>query len=104
MIRSGGCSVIARSAASPLDDDLHLGFAAALERVLDQAGDVVLVLDDQDPWRPVHRGSCLLRHPRRGGVMRCGIHVVLLTVARERFAVMTARLIVGYARTADRPG
>ena len=47
MIRSGGCSVTAASAASP-GDDLGVGVAAPLERVLDESGDVVLVFDDED--------------------------------------------------------
>ena len=48
MIRSGGRSVTALSAASPRADDFGVGVAAALERVLDEAGDVVLVFDDED--------------------------------------------------------
>ena len=36
------------SAASPDADDLGVGFAAPLERVLDQPGDVLLVFDNQD--------------------------------------------------------
>ena len=48
MIRSGGCSVTAFSAASPGADDLRLGVAAPFERVLDEAGDVVFVFDDED--------------------------------------------------------
>ena len=47
MMRSGGWSVTARSAASPLDDDLDLSVARPLERVLDEPGDVLLVFDDQ---------------------------------------------------------
>ena len=41
-------------------DDVRLGFAGALERVLDQTGDVVLVLDDENSV-PGHRK----RAPRR---------------------------------------
>ena len=48
MMRSGGRSVTAFSAASPRADNLRFGVAAPFERVLDQAGDVVLVFDDED--------------------------------------------------------
>ena len=44
MMRSGGGSVTAFSAASPEPTICGVGVAAALERVLDEAGDVVLRL------------------------------------------------------------
>ena len=47
MTRSGGWSATALSAASPLVDDFGLGVAAALERVLDEPGDVLFVFDDE---------------------------------------------------------
>ena len=47
MMRSGARSVTAFSAASPDADDLRLGLAAALEGVLDEAGDVLFVFDDE---------------------------------------------------------
>ena len=47
MIRSGGCSLASFSAWSPLRRDLDDGVAAALERVLDEAGDVAFVFDDE---------------------------------------------------------
>ena len=48
-MRSGARSVTAFSAASPLPTISRLGLAASFERVLDQAGDVVFVFDDEDP-------------------------------------------------------
>ena len=48
MIRSGGRSATAFSAASPRADDFRVGVAAALERVLDEPGDVVFVFDDEN--------------------------------------------------------
>ena len=37
------------SATSPLADDVGLGVAGTLERVFDEAGDVLLVFDNQNP-------------------------------------------------------
>ena len=47
-MRSGGRAATAFSAASPLPTISRFGVAAPLERVLDQAGDVLLVFDDED--------------------------------------------------------
>ena len=46
--RSGCRSPTALRAASPLVDDVDLGVAAALERVLDELGDVGFVFDHQN--------------------------------------------------------
>jgi hypothetical protein len=47
MIRSGGRSVTTRSAGLAGADDVGFGVAVALEGVLDQAGNVLLVFDDE---------------------------------------------------------
>ena len=56
-------------------DDLRVGVAAALERVLDQAGDVLLVFDDEDAVSG--HEPCGERTGRRcrGGVraVKCGL-------------------------------
>ena len=48
MIRSGGRSVDRLQRGVAAADDLGFGVAAAFERVLDEAGDVLLVFDDED--------------------------------------------------------
>ena len=60
MIRSGGARRDRLQRGVPAADDLRLGLAAALEGVLDQAGDVLLVFDDEDTV-PGHKE----RAPRR---------------------------------------
>ena len=47
MIRSGGRSATVFSAASPLRTMSASALAAALERVLDQPGDILLVFDNE---------------------------------------------------------
>src|SRR5881392_3511294 len=72
MMRSGGPAATAASVAGC--DDLRFRITPALERVLDQSRDVVLVFDDENP------GVC--HAPRR-------------SVPAERVARMSKVLIVG---------
>ena len=48
MMRSGGALGDRLQRGVAAADDVGLGVAAALERVLDEAGDVLLVFDDED--------------------------------------------------------
>ena len=62
MMRSGGWSDTALSAASPLPTTCASVSPAALERVLDEAGDVLFVFDDE---YAVSRHSTPLQVPAR---------------------------------------
>ena len=120
--RSGGCSVHALSAASPLATGFHLDVAAALERVADEIGDVLFVLDDQHPAaaaaRHRHRarrrsarvaaavggklGTVSARMVSRGGRAAWACTCMQLTLPIPVFWAVSARLIVGYEVTESR--
>ena len=72
MIRSGGRAADRLQRGIAAADDLRLGVAAAFERVLDQAGDVLLVFDNQDAVF----GHSLREHAYRLGRFADGIEAV----------------------------
>ena len=77
-------------------DDLDLGVTVALERVLDESGDVFLVLDDQDAmfwhnWYP-HRSVSTFRV--RVAAVKCGLREGLCCWHRlVRFRPVSLRLL-----------
>ena len=63
MRRSSGREATASQRTIPAADDLDVGVAAALKRVLDEASDILLVLDHEHPRHTIHRcdsGCCWL--------------------------------------------
>jgi hypothetical protein len=94
---------------------LDLDVAAAFEGVLDELGDIELVLDHEDApavgagrrYGPQRRGPRARRDGREGRVRlgpvvgargRRGVKHHRLTVASRRFLAVTAPLILGYGR------
>ena len=71
MIRSGGCSLASLQRLVAARRDFDDGVAAALERVLDEPGDVVFVFDDEHAGL-VGRRACAAAHGRRRELARIG--------------------------------
>ncbi len=86
-----------RGVAAP--DDLDTRVSRSLERVLDEASDILFVLDHEHSRRSIHRrwpclfGSCL----RVVSVINSRLHDLnpQRSIWRERFRVVTARLSLG---------
>ena len=80
-------------------NDLNLSVPCPLQRVFDEPGNIVLVLDDEDARRPVHHR---LRSVRGRSADACGVtwrdvHAMPVSLSPRSFRAVTLRLIVGYA-------
>ncbi len=108
MMRSGGRAATAFERRVAAADDFGLGVAAAFERVLDQAGDVLLVFDDENAvlWHAAIIHSSGARFRRRIEAVKCGLRRCAFRCysAGRACRAMRERSTCADASAAERPG